>query len=161
MNKTIIIYHSYTGNTKKIVEQIKNKLKCDELELEPLTPFSTDYQTVVNEWQNNSIKDEVAIKPVEIDFSQYTNIIIGSPIWWYTITPVISTFLKTNNLEDKNIYPLFTSAGWFGHCVKDFKSLCKSKNIKKELKITFAEDYNLHEIVSNKQDIEKWIEEIK
>ena len=53
--KKLVVYYSYTGNTKKIADMIKNKLDCDILELEPLTPFSKDYDEVVNEYQNNSM----------------------------------------------------------------------------------------------------------
>lgn len=48
--KKLVVYYSYTGNTKKIADMIKNKLDCDILELEPLTPFSKDYDEVVNEY---------------------------------------------------------------------------------------------------------------
>ena len=53
--KKIVVYYSYTGNTKKIANMIKEKLNCDCIELTPKIPFSTDYQTVVDEYQNNSI----------------------------------------------------------------------------------------------------------
>ena len=161
MNKTIIIYHSYTQNTEKVANMIKEQLGCDILKLNPKKAFSTDYQSVVDEWQNNSIKNEVEIEDINIDLSKYDNIILGSPIWWYTITPVISTFLKKYNLEGKNIYPFVTSAGWFGHSLVDIKKLCKNANVKSGLQVTFDEDYNLHKIVASKPKIEDWVNSIK
>lgn len=41
--KRLVIYYSYSGNTKIIAEKLKEKLNCDLLELEPLVPFSSDY----------------------------------------------------------------------------------------------------------------------
>ena len=52
-NKRLVVYFSYTGNTRKIAEKIKGKLHCDILELKPVKPYSKDYQTVVAEQQNN------------------------------------------------------------------------------------------------------------
>ena len=90
--KKLVVYYSYTGNTKKIAEMIKNKLDCDILELEPLTPFSTDYDEVVNEYQNNSIDNkEVPIKDINVNLDNYDEIIIGTQVWWYTISPVFAT----------------------------------------------------------------------
>lgn len=159
--KSIIIYHSYTTNTKQVAEHLQKILGCDILQLKPKVPFSTDYQTVVDEWQNNSIKADVEICDIEKDLSQYNTIILGSPIWWYTITPVITTFLKKYNLDGKTIYPFFTSAGWFGHSYVDVKKLCQNSIIKEKLNVTFDENYNLHKIVSNKNDIDTWAKNIK
>ncbi len=98
--KKLVVYYSYTGNTKKIADMIKNKLDCDILELEPLTPFSKDYDEVVNEYQNNSIDNkEVPIKDINVNLDDYDEIIIGTPVWWYTISPVVVTFLKENDLS--------------------------------------------------------------
>lgn len=33
MDKTLIVYYTYTGNTKIIASQIKQQLNCDILEL--------------------------------------------------------------------------------------------------------------------------------
>ena len=68
--KKLVVYYSYTGNTRKIASIIKEKLNCDVLEIEPLTPFSEDYDEVVDEYQNNSIDNkEVAIKDINVDLN--------------------------------------------------------------------------------------------
>ena len=157
MKKTIVVFHSYTGNTKMVAEKIKNEVNADILELEPEKPFSDDYQTVVDEYQNNSIKDELKIKPVFTDFSQYENIVICSPVWWYTITPVVATFLKQTDLSNKNIYAVATNAGWIGHTFQDIKKLCPSSNIGFNVNLVFDEDYSLHKIDSGESDLEKLI----
>lgn len=56
MSDTLIIYYSFSGNSKKVAEYVKNKLDADTLELEPAIPFSEDYDQVVNEWQNREYK---------------------------------------------------------------------------------------------------------
>ena len=37
--KTLLVYYSYTGNTKIIADMIKEKLDCDVAQLKPKTPF--------------------------------------------------------------------------------------------------------------------------
>ena len=38
--KTLLVYYSYTGNTKIIADMIKEKLNCDILGLKPKIPYS-------------------------------------------------------------------------------------------------------------------------
>lgn len=71
MNK-IIIYFSYSGHTREIANKIKEKLNCDILELEPVIPYSKDYNRVVEEEQNNSSNNKtIPIKDLEVDLSNY------------------------------------------------------------------------------------------
>lgn len=157
--KTLIVYYSYTGNTKKIANAIKNNLNCDILEVTPKIPFSNDYDEVVAEYQNNSIKDKsIEINDIGIDLKEYDKIIIGSPVWWYTICPVITSFLKKYDLSGKKIYPFATNAGWLGKTFKDIETLCPNSEVEKGMNIVF-ESYT-DNLITSKQEIDKWIKEI-
>lgn len=157
--KTLIVYYSYTGNTKKIANAIKNNLNCDILEVTPKIPFSNDYDEVVAEYQNNSIKDKsIEINDIGIDLKEYDKIIIGSPVWWYTICPVITSFFKKYDLSGKKIYPFATNAGWLGKTFKDIETLCPNSEVEKGMNIVF-ESYT-DNLVTSKQEIDKWIKEI-
>lgn len=161
MKKTLVVFHSYTGNTKMIANEISKQTGADVFELEPVKPFSDDYQTVVDEYQNNSIKEEVEIKPVTVNINDYENIVVCSPVWWYTITPVISTFLKQTNLENKNVYAVATNAGWIGHTFGDIKKLCPKSNIKNCANLVFDEDFSKHKLNSGKKELDDLISSLK
>ena len=93
--KKLVVFYSYTGHTKMIAESIQRKLNCDILEIKPFKPYSTDYQTVVDEEQNNSSVGKTPdIQKIDKNLNDYDEIIIGTPVWWYTIAPVIRTFIK-------------------------------------------------------------------
>lgn len=158
--KKLVVYYSYTGNTKKIAEMIRKHLNCDILELTPKVPFSSDYQTVVDEYQNNSIDNkEVDINNISIDLNDYEEIIIGTPVWWYTISPVVTTFLKKYNLTDKKIYPFATNAGWLGRTFNDFEKLCNNSELNKGMNIVFSSN-ELSKLETKKEEIDKWIERL-
>ena len=59
MNKKLVLYHTYTGNTELVAKEIAAKTGATLCKLGPVTPFSSDYNAVVDEWQNNSVKAEV------------------------------------------------------------------------------------------------------
>ena len=44
MNKKLIEYFSYNNHTKMIAEKIKETLNCDIVQLQPVIPYSKNYQ---------------------------------------------------------------------------------------------------------------------
>ena len=84
---------------------------------------------------------------------------MGSPVWWYTITPVIRTFLKNNSLSGKTIVPFATNAGWVGKSFKEIKELCPNSNVKNEMDIVFA-NHTDHELKTSYSEIDEWIKNI-
>lgn len=157
-SKKLVVYYSYTGHTRAIAESIQKKLECDILEIKPVTPYSTDYQTVVDEEQNNESTNKTPkIEKIEKDLKNYDEIIIGSPVWWYTIAPVIRTFLKENDLSGKIIKPFATNAGWLGRTFQEIKRLCPNSKVEDEMNIVFTEDYHENQLVTSPDEVDSWI----
>ncbi len=157
--KKLVVFYSYTGHTKMIAESIQRKLNCDILEIKPVKPYSTDYQTVVDEEQNNSSVGKTPdIQKIDKNLNDYDEIIIGTPVWWYTIAPVIRTFLTQNDLSNKTIKPFATNASWLGHTFKEIQKLCPNSKVDKGMNIVF-ESYS-DNIVTSPDEIEKWIDEL-
>lgn len=156
MERKIIIYFTYTGNTKKIAEKIKEKLNCDILEIKTVIPYSRDYDTVVNDEQNSESSNHLPeIQNLNIDLSNYDEIILGTPVWWYRPVPAIRTFLTQNDLSGKIIKPYATNAGWLGKTFKEIKALCTNSEVSDEMNIVF-ESYS-DKLVTKENDIMNWI----
>lgn len=155
MNKKLLVYFSYSGNTKIIADMIKKSINCDVLELKPKVPYSSDYQSVVDEYQNNeNDKKTTELEEYNINLDNYDTIIIGTPVWWYSMTPVIRTFLKENDLSNKNVYAFATNAGWLGRTFKEVEEICP--NVISTMNIVFNES----NLTTSKDKINKWIGEI-
>ena len=144
-----------------IAESIKQKLKCDILEIKPLKEYSTDYQVVVDEEQNNSSNNKMPeIQDINVDLSKYDEIILGSPVWWYTIAPVIRTFLNDNDLSNKKIIPFATNAGWLGHTFEEIQKLCPNSKVENGMNIVYTEDYRENQLVTSPDEIDNWIQKL-
>ena len=153
-SKKLIVYFTYTNNTKKIAEDIKAKLNCDILEIKPVKPYDKDYDTVVRLEQNNeTAKKTPDIEKIDMHLSKYDEIILGSPVWWYTIAPVIRTFLKQNDLSGKKIVPFATNGGWIGRTFKEIRDLCPNSNVENEMNVVFEGS----ELSTPKKEVENWI----
>lgn len=161
MNKNkIIIYYSYTGHTKMIANMIQKSLGCDILELKPKIPYSTDYQTVVDEEEiagNNNFRE---IEPIGIDLSKYDEIILGFPVWWYIPASPVRTFLKEYDLSGKTIIPYATNAGWLGQSFNEITKLCSKSQIKNELNVVFDTDYKKNKLKTSEEEIANWIKNL-
>ena len=157
--KTLLVYFSYTGNTKIIVDMIKDKLNCDVFEIKTVIPYSEDYDTVVNDEQNSEASNHLPeIQNIDIDLSQYDEIILGTPVWWYRPVPAIRTFLTQNDLSGKIIKPFATNAGWLGKTFKEIKLLCPNSKVEEGMNIVF-QSYS-DKLVTKEQDINSWIENL-
>ena len=157
-NKKLVVYFSYTNHTKIIAEDIQKKLGCDILEIKPVKEYSKNYDLVVDEEQNNeSSKKTPEIQKINVDLEKYDEIIVGTPVWWYTMAPVIRTFFKENDLANKKIIPFATNAGWIGRTFQDIKKLCPNSTVEKEMNIVFTENYKENSLVTPNKEIENWI----
>lgn len=47
--KSVIVYYSYGGNTKRIAENIHERKGYDMVEIKPAVPYISDYQKLVDE----------------------------------------------------------------------------------------------------------------
>jgi len=57
-------------------------------------------------------------------------VFIGSPNWWGTIAPPITSFLSQYNLSGKTIAPFFThGGGGLQRMLDDLKKLCPNAKI--------------------------------
>lgn len=157
----LLVYFSYTGHTKYIAEIIKQNINCDVIRLEPVIPYSNDYNKVVNDEQNQESSDKIPeIKDINIDLDLYDTIIIGTPVWWYRSAPVIRAFLKKYDLSNKIIIPYATNAGWLGKTFNEIKSLCSNSKVVNEFNIVFTSNYNENELVTPIETIKNWINNI-
>ncbi len=91
--KTVILYYTFGGSTKKEAERLANELNA------------TLYR--VKEARNRSFltafipgglharqRKSVAIQPLEIDLNQYDRIIIGCPVWAAHPAPAFNSIVE-------------------------------------------------------------------
>lgn len=81
-------------------------------------------------------------------------------MWWYTIAPVVRTFLVENDLALKTIKPFATNAGWLGQTFGEIRKLCPNSKVEDELNIVFTEDHTKCELVTSQNEIDDWIKKL-
>jgi flavodoxin len=87
--RTLIVYHSHSGRTRALAEQIRDASGGDLVEVKTQTPYGL--LSVYSRGTPRARHREVdAIEPAVIDVSAYDRIVIGTPVWGGHPTPVIN-----------------------------------------------------------------------
>ncbi len=156
MSKTLIAYYSFSNNTEEIAKKIQAKTGAEIFKIETVEEYPKDYESLVEAAKKEKEEDIYPeIKENVSNLDEYDTVFIGMPIWWYTIPPVIKTFLKHNNLNGKTIVPFCThGGGGSSSAFMDLKKLIPEGKFK-EGYVVYGKG-NL----STDKEIENWIKKI-
>lgn len=156
--KTLILYYSYGGNTRKIAKLIHAEIGGDIAEIEMTNPYTGSYNAVVEQGKKEVDSGFMPeIKPLNIDLFAYDTILLGSPVWWYTFAPAVRTLLHSNDFSGKSIYPFATNGSWLGHTIKDFEKDCAGAVMYPGIDILF----NGTQLKTSESNIKTWAKAIK
>ncbi len=152
--KILIAYYSWSGNTKEVAEAIHKKIGGDIYRIETEQTYPEEYRATtaqakreINEGFHPTLKGKVE------NISQYDIIFIGSPNWWGTIAPAVSSFLADNNLKGKTVIPFITHGGGGAqNTITDLTQQCKECIVNKNSWVGYG---------SRTIGISGWLEELK
>lgn len=100
--KALVVYYSYSGNTKMIAGTIADALDADIEVLKPEKPLNASGAGYVM-WGLRQLvsQSKPPLLPLGHDPSAYDLIVIGTPVWSYTYAPPVRTFLESADLSGK------------------------------------------------------------
>jgi len=100
--KTLVVYYSYTGNSREIATTLTSQIQADVLEIQPAEKglkYEANGYALGTELLN-AIKahpDDAgsypAIDPVTASLSDYQNIIVVTPLWWSQMAAIMQAYL--------------------------------------------------------------------
>lgn len=109
---SLVVYFSWSGNTRTVAEEIQTQTGAEIFEIQPETPYSEDYNTVLDEAkEEQSVSARPAIAGAIDGFENYDTIFLGYPNWWGDMPMIIYSFLDAYDLSGKTIVPFCTSGG--------------------------------------------------
>ena len=154
--ETLVVYFSAQGHTKDVAEQIAEDLNADIFEIVPATPYSDDYDAVVDLAQAEQSEDaRPAIADSIENIADYDVIYVGYPNWWGDMPMILYTFFDSYDFSGKTVAPFCTSGG---------SGLSDTVNAIKELEPNAAVTEGLHigsSASSNPDDaVSEWLSEI-
>lgn len=150
-NKSLIVFFSWGGNTRGIAEAIQEKTGADLFEIELVNPYSTNYNTVLEQAQHDqNIQARPEIKNKVENIDQYDTIILGYPNWWASIPMPIASFLSDYDLSGKTILPFCSHGGGrFGQSLTAIAKLAPNSTMGEGLSVHYSGGTTLSDDISN------------
>lgn len=152
--KVLIAFFSWGGNTKGIAEEIQAQTGADLFEIELVHPYSSDYNTVLDEAQRDqNAQARPEIKNHVENMEQYDTIILGYPNWWASIPMPIASFLEEYNFSGKTIIPFCSHGGGrFGQSLTAIAKLAPDAIMGEALSVHYSGGSSLS------SDVSEWLE---
>ena len=152
--KVLIAYFSWGGNTRGIAQEIQSQTGADIFEISPVKPYSTDYNTVLmeaQEDQHNQARPELSDHVENMD--DYDTILLGYPNWWASIPMPIASFLEEYDFSGKTIVPFCSHGGGrFGQSLTAIAKLEPDADMGEGLSVHYSGGATLSD------DIQKWLD---
>ncbi len=116
-NKTLVVYYSASGNTRRVAEAIAQAANADLFEIVPTEVYTNEDLNWTNsdsrvsrEHDDESLRN-VPLTTTEVpDWDSYDTVLLGYPIWWGIAAWPVDNFVKANDFTGKTVIPFATSS---------------------------------------------------
>lgn len=151
--KSLVVYFSWSGNTRIVAEEIQKQTTADIYEIKPQSSYTENYSALLDiakKERSLSARPKISGSPTNI--TEYEIIFLGYPNWWGDMPMIIYTFLESYDLSGKTIAPFVTSGGsGFSRTISSIMTLAPKSKIAKGLNVREAGE------IKTRADITKWL----
>ena len=151
----LIAYFSWGGNTQGIAEEIQAQTRADLFEIQMVEPYSTDYNTVLEQaQQDQNAQARPELSTHVDDMKQYDTILLGYPNWWASIPMPVASFLEEYDFTGKTIVPFCSHGGGrFGQSLTAITKLVPEAVLGEGLAISYSGGSGMPD------DVAAWLEQ--
>jgi flavodoxin len=154
--RIIVAYFSWSGNTRKIANQIHKVVGGDLFEIVSVDKYPSDYDETVKQARRelDAGHSPKLVHEVE-NLGSYDVVFIGYPNWWGTIPRPVVSFLSKCDSPGKTIAPFCTHEGSrLGRSVQDIARLCPRSTVLEGLAVQGGE------VGSAQNRVSEWLRRI-
>jgi len=123
----LVIYYSRSGNTESMAREIARKFQADIVKIAAKS-YTLDFKGWINANIDAWNQNPADIDPETIDLSNYSLIILGSPIWYFRPATPLWTFVEKNNFQGRAVALFNTFNSRFkSEEIQEFQELIENK----------------------------------
>ena len=154
--RILVAYFSWSGNTRKIANQIHDVVGGDLFEIVSVEAYPRDYDECVEQAKRELDASSMPKLKSEVeDIGSYDVVIIGYPNWWGTIPRPVASFLSKCDSSRKRIAPFCTHGGdRLGSSVEDIHKICPHAIVSEGLAIRGGDARDM------KHSLSEWLRRI-
>ena len=116
--KSLVVFYTRTGTTKKAAEAIAKELGCETEEISDNKQRSGPIGYLMA-GKDAAMKTIEKLKDLAHDPADYDLVIIGTPVWNFSVSSPVRTFLITHKDRLKKVAFFFTGGGGGGNVNKN------------------------------------------
>lgn len=154
--KVLIVYYSFTGITRQIASELQEKTGGDMYAIQTRNDYPASGELYFTSVKQIYLGPLPELKEIKADISNYDTILIGSPVWWYTASPPLRSYLKKTDFQGKTIGIFCTQGGNAGNYFKDVASILKNANTRQPLNLKLPRKQKPEELSKH---IDIWLEQ--
>jgi len=123
-SKTLVVYYSRTGTTRKVAQLIASTMECDIEEVRDARNRRGPIGFLLG-GKDAFRKKLTTIEAVERDPADYGLVIVGTPVWASTMTPAIRTYITRYRERFPDVAFFLTTGGsGIKSTFDDMRELC-------------------------------------
>ncbi|MFH0816187.1 MAG: flavodoxin [Methanobacteriota archaeon] len=119
----LVVYYSRTGMTKIVAETVRALLQCDAEELKD-TKKRKGLVGYMRSGREVMEKGTTTLEPTSRDPADYDLVIVGTPVWVYTMSTPVKAWLEQNEAKIKKLAVFCTCGSDPGHTIEDVEAAC-------------------------------------
>lgn len=151
MKKILVVYYSRTGVTKKLASSIAELLQADLEEVIDIKKRSGLLWYIIA-GRDAALKKQTKIQEIIHDIASYDIVCIGTPVWDFTMSAAIRTYLTKyeESLPDTLVFFCTQASSWAENAFQEMAKIvgkrptttivCSSKEILKESYLSKIKD---------------------
>jgi len=127
--KCALIYYSFSGVTKKVVEDMNKVISGTLIEVTPDKPYNmlTAYTLGC---KRARYEEADPVSPSSIDLAPYDHVIIAGPVWaWKPAPPVNGAIQSLKNGEGKTASVICTAGGQAGDSIEVMRKALEKQGL--------------------------------
>lgn len=158
-NKTLVVYFSATGTTKRVAENLAKATNAEIYEIKPLKAYTNadlnwHDSNSRSSLEMNNPKSRPEIVADNFTVNNYDTIYLGFPIWWGTAPKIVHTFLEKYDFSGKRIIIFATSgSSGLGNTANNLK-----QSVSSSTKIIDGKVLNSNPSIT---ELKAWVETLK
>ena len=148
--KALIIYFSWSGNTKAVAEEIQSQTDAEIFALSPQTPYTEDYNELLDIAQKEKgANARPAISGGIENLDAYNVVYVGFPNWWSDMPMLLYTLFDSYDFSGKTLVPFVTSGGsGFSNIIEAIETLEQDATVLEGLALSSGEAADSEDAVS-------------
>lgn len=154
--KSLVLFYSWHGNTRKMADIIAKETGADIFEIEPKEAYSSNYAVCIAQaGYELKIGSKREVKAVPENLVDYDVIYLGTPIWWGSLACPMFKALEKLDFAGKKVCPFCThGGGGEDKFPADVKKICKGANVTESFQVKLLGNGSLE------ADLIAWVKKV-